>query len=102
MNDLAEQYSKTVECATELTDFFLDQEGGTFALAVVCEILQVLLQAGELSAAILVIENVCRTSKIELPLDVNKDLTCCSFNTEQFAESLIEILETFFERRGKY
>lgn len=99
MNDMAEQYSKIVECATELADFFLDHEGGTFALAVVCEILQVLLRAGELSAAILVIETVCRTSKIELPLEVNKDLTCYSFNMEQFVELLNEILETFFERR---
>ena len=51
MNDMAEQYSKMVECATELADFFLDHKNGAFALTIVCEILQVLLQSGELSAA---------------------------------------------------
>ena len=92
MSDLAEQYTKIVECATELADFFLDQEGGAFALAVVCEILQVLLRAGELSAASLVIETVCRTSKIEPSLELNKELACYSFNIEQFVELLHELL----------
>ena len=96
MNDMAEQYSKMVECVTELADFFLDQEGGAFALAIVCEILQVLLRAGELSAVSLVIETVCRTSKIELPTEVNQDLACCSFNMELFVELLNETLEPLF------
>ena len=96
MNDMAEQYSKMVECVTELADFFLDQEGGAFALAIVCEILQVLLRAGELSAVSLVIETVCRTSKIELSTEVNQDLACCSFNMELFVELLNETLEPLF------
>lgn len=59
MNDMAEQYSKMVECATDLADFFLDQEGGAFVLAVVCEILQALLRAGELPVVSLLVDIIC-------------------------------------------
>lgn len=94
MNDLAEQYSKMVECATDLADFFLDQEGGTFVLAVVCEILQALLRAGELSAASLVVETIYQMSEIELSLEGLWNRNCQSFFIEQFVDILCEILAT--------
>ena len=93
MNDLAEQYSKMVECATDLADFFLDQEGGAFVLAVVCEILQALLQAGELSAASLVAETICQVNESESPLGSDKDLVSSSLNIGRFVTFLIEVID---------
>lgn len=93
MNNLAEQYSKMVECATDLADFFLDQEGGAFVLAVVCEILQALLQAGELSAASLVLETICQVNESESPLGSDKDLVNSSLNIERFVTFLIEVID---------
>lgn len=93
MNDLAEQYSKMVECATDLADFFLDQEGGAFVLAVVCEILQALLQAGELPAASLVVETICQVNESESPLGSDKDLVNSSLNIERFVTFLIEVID---------
>ena len=92
MNDLAEQYSKMVECATELADFFLDQEGGTFTLTIVCEMLQILLRAGELSALGLIVETICEVSRIELPPEMVRNPNTQNFIVEQFAELLGEIL----------
>ena len=94
MNDLAEQYSIMVECATELADFFLDQEGGIFVLSVVCEILQVMIRAGELTAASLVVEAIYRMSKIELSLEGLWNRNLQSFFIEQFVDILCEILTT--------
>ena len=93
MNDLAEQYSKMVECATELADFFLDQEGGTFALIVVCEMLQILLQSRELSAAYLAVEIICQVNEVEFPLGLVNDFDIESFYIEQFVDLLHEVLE---------
>lgn len=93
MNNLAEQYSKMVECATDLADFFPDQEGGAFVLAVVCEILQALLQAGELSAASLVVETICQVNESESPLGSDKDLVNSSLNIERFVTFLIEVID---------
>lgn len=92
MNDLAEQYSKMVECATELADFLLDQEGGTFALAVVCEILQVLLRSGELSATYLVLKLTCRAGEIVFDPGIYKACESYNFYIEQFVELLHELL----------
>ena len=97
MNNLAEQYSKMVECATELADFFLDQKNGAFTLTIVCEILQVLLQSGELSAAGFVIESIFQLSEIEFPLEIDTDVENISFNLEQYMELLSEILEIRLE-----
>lgn len=94
MNDLAEQYSIMVESATELADFFLDQEGGIFVLSVVCEILQVMIRAGELTAASLVVEAIYRMSKIELSLEGLWNRNLQSFFIEQFVDILCEILTT--------
>lgn len=94
MNDLTKQYSKMVECATDLADFFLDQEGGAFTLAVVFEILQVLLQSGELSAASLVVETVCQVNESESPLESDKDLGNSSHNIERFITFLNEVINT--------
>ena len=93
MNNLAEQYSKMVECATELADFFLDQEGGTFALIVVCEMLQKLLQSRELSAAYLAVEVICQGNEVEFPLGLVNDFDIESFYIEQFVDLLHEVLE---------
>lgn len=97
MNDLAEQYSIMVECATELADFFLDQEGGAFALAVACEMLQVLLRAEELPAASLVVDTICQISEIDLPRGTDKQLDKGSFDIKCFVELLIEVLKLRFE-----
>ena len=92
---MAEQYSKMVECATELADFFLDQEGGAFALAVVCEILQVLLGAGQFSAACLAIKIIFHSTKVELPTTIAKCKNDIHFYyMEQLVELLSEILKT--------
>lgn len=93
MNDVAEQYSKMVECATDLADFFLDQEGGAFALAVACEMLQVLLRAGELPAAYLAVEIICQVNEVEFPLGLVNDFDIESFYIEQFVDLLHEVLE---------
>ncbi len=93
MSDLAKQYSKMVECATDLADFFLDQEGGAFALTVICDMLQVLLQAKELPAAVLVIKTICQVSESEFPLKTGKNLDSQNFNIEQLIEILSEILK---------
>jgi hypothetical protein len=97
VNDLPEQYSKMVECATELADYFLDQEGGAFALAVACEMLQVLLRAGELPAANLVVDTICQMSEIDLPRGTDKQLDKGSFDIKCFVELLIEVLKSRFE-----
>ena len=81
MNDLAEQYSIMVECAT-----------GTFTLTIVCEMLQILLRAGELSALGLIVETICEVSRIELPPEMVRNPNTQNFIVEQFAELLGEIL----------
>lgn len=93
MNCIAEQYSKMVEDTAELADFFLDQEGGYFILTVVCEILQMLLQAGELSAAFLMMKTAFQVSGTEFPLEMDKEPDSGAFHAEQFAALLREILE---------
>ena len=93
MNCIAEQYSKMVEDTAELADFFLDQEGGHFVLTVICEILQMLLQAGELSAAFLVEKTVFQVSETEFPLEMEKDPDSRGFHVKQFAALLLEIFE---------
>ena len=94
MNNLAEQYSKMVGCATELADFFLDQEGGAFALTVVYEMLQILIKAEEQSAASLVLENICLIGDIKLPLGKYESFGNTSFNLGHFVELIGEALET--------
>lgn len=94
MNDLPEQYSKMVECATELADSFLDQEGGAFVLAVVCEILQALLRAGEQPAASLVVDTICQISEIDSTLGTEIKLDKHSFDIDMFVDILNEALES--------
>lgn len=96
MNDMAEQYSKMVECATELADYFLDQEGGAFALAVACEMLQVLLQAGELPAASLIVDTICQIREVDSTLGTEIKLDKHSFDIDMFVDILIEALESRF------
>lgn len=93
MNGIAEQYSKMVEETTELADFFLDPKAWNFALTIICEILRALLQAGELSAAHLMMKNVFLVSEIELPLEMDKQSGSRRFQIEQFTALLREILE---------
>ena len=92
MNGRAEQYSKMVKDTAELADFFIDQEGGYFILTVVCEILQMLLQAGEPSAAFLMIKTVFQVSGTEFPLKMDQEPDSRAFHAEQFAALLCEIL----------
>lgn len=94
MNDMAEQYSKMVECATDLTEFFLDQDGGAFALTVVYEMLQILTKAEEQSAASLVLETICLIGDIKLPLEKYESFGNSSFNLGYFVELIEEALET--------
>ena len=62
-------------------------------LAVVCEILQALLQAGELPAASLVVETICQVNESESPLGSDKDLVNSSLNIERFVTFLIEVID---------
>ena len=62
-------------------------------MTAVCESLQMLLQAGELSAAVLMIKTVFQVSGIEFPLEMDKEPDSRAFHAEQFAALLWEILE---------
>ena len=62
-------------------------------MTVVCEILQMLLQAGERSAAYLMMKTVFQVSEIEFPLEIDKQSDGRRFHAEQFASLLREILE---------
>ena len=65
MKNRKEQYAEVVNSAAELADYFSDQEGGDYTLAIVCEILEALLEDGELPAAYVVIETACRLGDVD-------------------------------------
>ena len=94
MKNRKEQYAEVVDSAAELADYFFDQEGGDYTLAIVCEILEVLLEDGELPAAYVVIETACRAGDVTFPLDGDIGVEHISFHFERFAELLREALET--------
>ena len=52
-----------------------------------------LLQAGERSAAYLMMKTVFQVSEIEFPLEIDKQSDGRRFHAEQFASLLREILE---------
>ncbi len=89
-----EQYTEVVNSATELADYFFDQEGGDYTLAIVCEILEAFLQDGELPAVYVVIETACRAGDVGFPLEGDTDFGYISFHLERFAELLSEAMET--------
>ena len=93
MKNRKEQYTEVVNSAAELVDYFFDQEGGDYTLAIVCEILEALLEDGELPAAYAVIETACRAGDINFPLEGDTDFGYISFHLERFAELLRETLE---------
>ena len=64
MKNRKEHYAEVVDSAAELADYFFDQEGGDYTLAIVCEILEALLEDGELPAAYVVIETACRMGDV--------------------------------------
>ena len=94
MKNRKEQYAEVVDSAAELEDYFFDQEGGDYTLAIVCEILEALLEDGELPAAYVVIETACRAGDVDFPLEGDTDFGYISFHLERFAELLREALET--------
>ena len=94
MKNRKEQYTEVVNSAAELADYFFDQEGGDYILAIVCEILEALLQDGELPAAYVVIETACRVCDVTFPLEGDTDFGYISFHLDRFAELLREALET--------
>ena len=94
MKNIKEQYIEMVNSAAELADYFFDQEGGDYTLAIVCEILEELLEDGELPAAYVVTETACRAGDVDFPLEGDTDFGSISFYLERFAELLSEALET--------
>lgn len=94
MKNIKEQYIEMVNSAAELADYFFDQEGGDYTLAIVCELLAALLQNGELPATYVVIETACRAGGIDFPLEGDIDFGYISFYLERFVELLREALET--------
>ena len=96
MKNRKEQYTEVVNSVAELADYFFDQEGGDYTLAIVCEILEVLLEDGELPAAYVVIETAYRAGDVDFPLEGDTDFGHISFHLERFAELLREALETWW------
>ena len=94
MKNRKEQYTEVVNSAAELADYFFDQEGGDYTLAIVCEILEELLEDGELPAAYVVIETACRAGDVTFPLKGDNDFGYISFYLDRFTELLHEALET--------
>lgn len=97
MKNRKEQYTEVVNSAAELADYFFDQEGGDYTLAIVCEILEALLEDGELTAAYVVLETVCRGGDIDFPMEGDTDFGYIGFHLERFAELLSETLKTKLE-----
>ena len=97
MKNRKEQYAEVVDSAAELADYFFDQEGGDYILTIVCEILEALLEDGELPAAYVVIETACRMGDVDFPLEGDTDFGYIRFHLEKFAELLCEALETQLE-----
>lgn len=97
MNNRKEQYTEVMSSAAELADYFFDQEGGDFTLAIVCEILDDLLKGKELPAACAVLKAACRVSDIKFPLEGDTYVGYLGFYLEQSVDLLIAALETRLE-----
>ena len=79
----SKSYEAVVRDATAIADLFLDIENGRWMLAILCSFLQLLLDEGELNAAVLLHEELFGI--VDTPYE------------ECDEESLIELLYAFIE-----
>lgn len=64
MNDNLTQYEIILNQASEIADMFLDMDGGSFFLALICELLQELIVANNFAGATIIIGKLYEVSGV--------------------------------------
>ena len=92
MESTAKQYETAVNNATEISQVLLDMEGGKYVLALFSELLQELLDEGNISGATSIVRKLHGAAEVPLELDALDDSNITVWIVP-FSEMLGEILE---------
>ena len=92
MESTAKQYEIAVNNAAEISQVLLDMEGGKYVLALFSELLQELLDEGNISGATSIVRKLHGAAEVPLELDALDDSNITVWIVP-FSEMLGEILE---------
>lgn len=92
MESTAKQYETAANNAAEISQVLLDMEGGKYVLALFSELLQELLDEGNISGATSVVRKLHGVAEVPFELDALDDSNTAAWIVP-FSEMLGEILE---------
>lgn len=88
----AKQYETAVNTVAEISQVLLDMEGGKYVLALFSELMQELLDEGNISGATSVVRKLYGAAEVPFELDALDDSNTAAWIVP-FSEMLREILE---------
>ena len=92
MESTAKQYETAVNNATEISQVLLDMEGGKYVLALFSELLQELLDEGNISGATSIVRKLHGAAEVPFELDALDEINTVAWIVP-FSETLDGILE---------
>lgn len=92
MENVTKKYEMAVDSTAEISQVILDMEDGKFALSMFSELLMNLLDEGDLTGAMTLLQKLCEVSEVpffELELEEDDPAVW----TTLFADALIDVIE---------